>query len=694
VLALSLVVGFGGPALATSGQSEEHDKLDKILKSRAGKGGTSRVIITLKSGSDPSSDVRKLGGRLGRRLGLINAQVVELPNAVLRTLADLSSVESVHYDRPTGGEMNRVAVATGARAAQLTYGYTGAGVGVAVIDSGVTNWHDDLTQPLHSSAVRVKNGQRVPAFVDFVNGRTAPYDDNGHGTHVAGIIAGNGADSLGVRAGMAPSAHILSLKVLDDRGRGVISDVIAALDWTVANKAAYNVRVVNLSVGAAVTESYKTDPLTLAAKSAVDAGMVVVTAAGNLGKNANGETQYGAITAPGNAPWVLTVGAYSHEGTVVRTDDVMAGYSSRGPTAIDFGAKPDLVAPGTGIVSLSSASSTMYYTKPQYLLTGSFGGGYKPYLSLTGTSMAAPVVSGAVALMLQANPSLTPNMVKAILQYTAQIYPGYNALTQGAGFINAQGAVQLARFFRTAQSGSRLTIPGEWGRQVIWGNHRIKGGVIRPNANAFQLGTTWGSAFDRDGDNVVWGTLEHGDNIVWGTFDLLSADNLVWGTVRDLAGDNLVWGTYGSDDNLVWGTIFGDDNIVWGTDCGGSRDCDNLVWGTAITADNLVWGTAMAADNLVWGTALAGDNLVWGTNGETDNLVWGTSAEADNMTWGNSGEDAALFDDPIAEPTSFNQTVFESLFLAPLVTVPVSEENAVTQPITSTLGVVGISGGL
>jgi serine protease AprX len=705
VLALSLVVGLGGPALARSGPSDKHDKLDKILQSRAGKSGTSRVIITLTPGADPSSDVRNLGGRLGRKLGLINGQVVELPNAVIRKLAALSFVESVHYDRPTGGEMNRVTVATGARAAQLAYGYNGAGVGVAVIDSGVTNWHDDLGQPVYTSGVRVKNGQRVPAFVDFVNGRNSTYDDNGHGTHVAGIIAGNGAASLGVRAGIAPSAHILSLKVLDDRGRGVISDVIAALGWTVSNKAAYNVRVVNLSVGAAVTESYQTDPLTLAAKRAVDAGIVVVTAAGNLGKNADGQTQYGAITAPGNAPWVLTVGAYSHEGTVVRTDDVMAGYSSRGPTAVDFQAKPDLVAPGTGIVSLSSASSTMYYTKPQYLLSGSFGGGYKPYLSLTGTSMAAPVVSGTIALMLQANPSLTPNLVKAILQYTAQIYPGYNALTQGAGFINAQGAVQLARFFRTAQSGSLLTIPSEWGRQVLWGNHRITGGVIRPNANAFQLGTTWGSAFDGDGDNIVWGTLEDGDNIVWGTFDLLSADNLVWGTVRDLDGDNLVWGTYGSADNLVWGTISGDDNIVWGTDCGGSRNCDNLVWGTAITADNLVWGTALAGDNLVWGTALAGDNLVWGTalagdnlvwgtSGDVDNLVWGTSAENDNMTWGNSGEDAPLFDDPIAEPTSFDQTVFESLFSAPLVTVPVFEENAVTQPITSTPGAVGISGGL
>jgi serine protease AprX len=691
-LALALVVGLGGPALATSGTPE---KLDKLLKNRAGKSGWSRVIVTLKPGADASSEVKRLGGKLGRRLGLINGLAIELPNGVIKKLADHPAVESLHYDRPTGGEMNRVAVTVGARAAQADYGYTGAGVGVAVIDSGTTSWHDDLTYQGSSSLVRVKNGQRVAAFVDFVNGRTAPYDDNGHGTHVSGIIAGNGKDSLGTRAGIAPSAHLVSLKVLDDRGRGVISNVIAALDWVVANKASYNVRVVNLSVGAAVTESFNTDPLTLAAKRAVDAGVVVVTAAGNLGKNANGQLQYGGITAPGNAPWVLTVGAYSHEGTVVRTDDVMAGYSSRGPTALDFAAKPDLVAPGTGIVSLSDPTSTMYVTKAAYLLSGTLLWGGKPYLSLTGTSMASPVVAGTVALMLQANPALTPNMVKAILQYTAQSNSHYNALTQGAGFLNSYGAVQLARFFRTAQSGSRLYIPQTWSKQVIWGNHRIKGGVIRPNANAFQLGTTWGAVTDGDGDNIVWGTLlrDDGDNLVWGTADLLSADNLVWGTLLDSNGDNLVWGTALSGDNLVWGTLSGDDNIVWGTDCGGA-DCDNLVWGTSIAGDNLVWGTSLSADNLVWGTAALGDNLVWGTSRDVDNLVWGTAAEDDNMTWGNSGEDAPMFDDPIEPPVNFDPSVFDSLLEVPLVTVPVSEQNLVTQTETSIAGAVGVLGGL
>ena len=173
--------------------------------------------------------------------------------------------------------------------------------------------------------------------------------------------------------------------------------------------------------------------------------MVVVAAAGNVGKNASGQIQYGGITAPGNAPWVLTVGASSHMGTLTRTDDTVADYSSRGPTAIDYLAKPDLVAPGTGIVSLSDPNSTFYSTKSAFLLDGTRATSYRPYLSLTGTSMATPVVAGSVALMLQANPALTPNAVKAILEYTAENRAGYNRLTEGAGFLNAKGAVDLAQ---------------------------------------------------------------------------------------------------------------------------------------------------------------------------------------------------------------------------------------------------------
>jgi serine protease AprX len=658
------------------------------LNERASKGGTIKVIVILKPGWSADAEAKKLGGKLGRRLGLINGRVVELPNGQLRRLAAYPGVDRIVYDRPISGELNRVAVTVGARAVQQSYGYRGAGIGVAVIDSGITSWHADLTYTGSSSLVQTKDGQRVAAFVDFVNGRTAPYDDNGHGTHVAGIIAGNGFDTLGARAGMAPDAHLVSLKVLDEYGRGVISNVIAALGWVVNYGAAYNVRVVNLSVGAAVTESYNTDPLTLAAKRAVDAGIVVVTAAGNLGQNRLGQPQYGAISSPANAPWVLTVGASNHEGTVSRSDDDMAAFSSRGPSAIDFEAKPDIVAPGVGTASLSDPLSLLYATKASSLLSGSIWVNYKPYLSLSGTSMSAPVVAGSVALMLQANPSLTPNLVKAILEYTAQVYPGYDALTQGAGFLNTKGAVDLARYFATAKAGQPYPLANEWSKKLIWGNHRISNGVIKPNAPAWKRGVVWGAAKTSTGAMMAWGTLckNSCNNQVWSTFD--SEDNIVWGTAS-AAEDNIVWGTFAelSDDNVVWGTMADDeDNIVWGTDCGGAN-CTSVVWGTA----------AFSEDNIVWGTASLEDNVVWGTSGTMDNTVWGTSADEDNLTWGTSdGDDTPLFDDPDSAPASFDASVWDNLFGT---STPDQVDPATTpvgDPITTTITttVTNLLGGL
>ena len=678
-----------------SRKSSDHPKLDRKLNDRADKGGSgvSRVIVTLKPGADLGDAVGKLGGKRGRKLGIVSGEVVELPNFVLRKLADNPAVESIHWDRPAGGKMNRVAVVEGARAVQETYGYDGAGVGVAVIDSGITPFHDDLTYRGSNPAVKVVGNQRVTKFVDFVNGRLTAYDDNGHGTHVAGIIAGNGYDTLGARAGMAPAADIVSLKVLDDHGAGYISNVIAALDWAVANKTLYNIRVINLSVGASVTESFNTDPLCLAAKRAVDAGIVVVTAAGNLGKNAAGKTQYGGITAPGNAPWVLTVGAYSHEGTITRTDDVMGGYSSRGPTAVDFMAKPDVVATGTGIVSLASPGSTFYSTKSAYLLNGLLRTANKPYLSLTGTSMASPVVAGTVALMLQANPKLTPNLVKAIIEYTAQVYR-YDALTQGAGFLNTKGAVDLAKFLANPKAGQPYPSNKAWSRTIIWGNHKLQRGVIKPAGSAWANSTVWGSIATREGDNIVWGTAcstKYCDNVLWGTV-AMDADNIVWGTFAREA-DNIVWGTVREADNIVWGTLAGEmDNIVWGTKCAGAN-CEDVVWGASVAQAEL--------DNIVWGTQMEADNIVWGTSGEVDNIVWGTSSETDNVTWGCSGEETPLFDDPDV-PSVFDGDVatFDSLFNEPapapadststtLLSQPqvaITTETTVTQP---TLQVVG-----
>ena len=668
----------------------DHPKLDRKLNDRAAKGGSaiSRTIVVLKPGCDASEEYGKHGAKRGRRLGLINADVVEIPNDKLHRFANLRCVQDIHHDRKTGGEMNRAAVVEGARAVQYLYGYDGAGIGVAVVDSGITSWHDDLTYQGSNPNVQVVGGQRVRKFVDFVNGHLTAYDDNGHGTHVSGIIAGNGYDTYGARAGIAPAANLVSLKVLDSHGGGYISNVIAALDWVVANRGAYNLRVVNLSVGAAVTESYNTDPLTLAAKRVVDQGVVVVTAAGNLGRNpATGKTMYGAITAPGNAPWVLTVGAYSHEGSVARYDDKMAGYSSRGPTAIDFAAKPDVVATGSGIVSLAAPGSLMYTTKSAYLLRGARPTANKPYLSLSGTSMASPVVAGAVALMLQANPNLTPNLVKAIIQYTAQNY-GYDPLTQGAGFLNIKGAVDLAKFLKSPAAGQKYPSNRAWSKTILWGNKKITKGVIKPAANAWGLNIVWGTMRDTEGDNIVWGTFcatVECDNIVWGTSEM-DADNIVWGTFDAVEGDNIVWGTALEAAGEL-------DNIVWGTECGGV-DCDNLVWGASVAEGEL--------DNIVWGTAIEADNIVWGTGGEVANIVWGTSSEEDNLTWGCNGEETPVFDDPEV-PSVFDGVVFDALFdgatpepqpepvapEAPLAIVPETTSTtttAVVEPVTTILG--------
>lgn len=617
------------PALASS--PSDLAKLDDSLRARArGASGTSRVIIQMRGGQSADAIVRTLKGRPGRRLAVVGGQLAEIPDSALASLAAQPVVARVSLDRLVVATMERTSATIGAAWVRQNLGYTGAGIGVAIVDSGVTPWHDDLTSDEATVEMgevpTITIGQRVVDFVDFVNDLPSAYDDFGHGTHVAGIIAGNGYDSGGARSGVAPGASLVALKALDASGRGYISDVIAAIDYAIAHRDEFNIRVLNLSVAAGVYESYHTDPLTLAARRAVEAGIVVVTAAGNLGRTATGAAQYGAITAPGNAPWVLTVGASSHMGTASRGDDTMAAFSSHGPTHLDYLAKPDLVAPGVGLESLSDPGSALYAAHPEWLLAGTLQTWYKPYLALTGTSMSSPVVAGTVALMLQANPALSPNAVKAILQYTAQGYPGYKPLVQGAGFLNARGAVHLAELWagkpETAAGAADETT---WSRHIVWGNHRVGGGMIRPGATAWDENIVWGSALTDGGENIVWGTV----------CDTSSCDNIVWGT--STTDDNIVWGTSRDGENIVWGTGT-DENIVWGTECGGA-DCENIVWGSQCDAagcDNIVWGTADPGDNIVWGSSGVADNIVWGTSGGPDNIVWGTLRPDDNIVWGST----------------------------------------------------------
>ncbi len=586
---IALLAATSIPAVAASHAGVV--KLDTPLRARAISGqGTSRVIIETTDGSATDSLIRSLKGKPGRRLGLLRGQVADIPNAALETLADRASVLAVRLDRRVTGTMERTGATIGATWVRENLGLDGAGVGVAIIDSGVTSGHDDL------------GSGRVVHFADFVDFQPLASDEYGHGTHVAGIIAGSGYDSNGARRGVAPGASLIVLKVLDGDGYGYISNVIAALDYAVEHRAQFNIRVINLSVAAGVYESYNTDPLTLAAKRAVRAGVVVVTAAGNLGRNAQRAIQYGGITAPGNAPWVLTVGASSHNGTANRNDDSMAAFSSRGPSFIDYTAKPDLVAPGVGIESLADATSTLFATHPAARLWGTLDTATQPYLSLSGTSMAAPVVTGTVALMMQANPALTPNLVKAILQYTAEHKSRYDDLTQGAGFLNARGAVELAKSFANGADHA-VADPTPWNKHINWGNHRIGRGVLRPDANAWGANVIWGSSATDAGDTIVWGT----------TCGARACDNTVWNTSPDE--ETVVWGTSSEENTIVWGTSQ-EINIVWGTACGGA-DCNSVVWGVSCAAQECA--------NTVWSRSTSEDNIVWRTSSEDeDDIVWGT----------------------------------------------------------------------
>jgi serine protease AprX len=592
LLVLILVVVFGAGAAAQFGlppapppPNPLSDKLDPILQSVLPQvTGRSRVIIRASNSlSVPvvTALVAQVGGIPGRQLPIIDGLAADVPNTAFTALASSGAVLRIAADRPTIGTDERTRATVGASDVWQSFGYDGAGVGVAVIDSGVTPAHDDLRD--------ASGAQRIVHFVDFVNGQAGAYDDFGHGTHVAGIIAGNGFDSGSLRAGIAPAAGLVVLKVLDGSGRGAVSDLIAAFDYVLTHRVQYSIRVVNVSIGAGVYESSDTDLLTLAAKRVVQAGVVVVAAAGNNGTH-NGATQYGGITAPGNAPWVLTVGASTHNGTSDRSDDAIAGFSSRGPAAVDFAAKPDLVAPGVGIESLSSPGSAMYASRPSALLPGTIDPGYLPYLSLSGTSQATPVVTGAIALMLQANPSLTPNAVKAILQYTAEIRPGYDALTQGAGLLNALGAVQLAVSFGGGPSSWPASGP-VWGRQIIWGNHRIAGGYLTSNANAWATDVDWGAA-RRGVTNVSWGLI-------------FNQQTYMWSTWRTSCGDLLC-------HDVTWGSA-DSENVVWGSTCGGADCPTSTPWPGAVL---MLWQPD-AASTIVWGT----------DDGEGETIVWGTTCD-------------------------------------------------------------------
>lgn len=359
--------------------------------------------------------IKNSGGKLRHNLSLIKAFSVELPLGNINEFRNDDSVISIYPDSEVQACLDTAIFTTNALNAWGS-GFTAKGITVAIVDTGIYP-HRDLVSPVN----------RIIGFKDLVSGRTLPYDDNGHGTHVAGIVAGNGISSGGIYKGVAPEANLVGVKVLDNFGRGRTSDVIAGIQWVVQTKGKFNTRILNLSVGATPTGSYSQDPLSRAAEAALQEGIVVVAAAGNTGE--------GGIASPGINPNVITVGATDDKGTISAEDDVVAGFSSRGPT-IDGILKPDLVAPGVGITSLKTSITNKPIksngTDGKLSARVSSYSEVDGYVPMSGTSMATPIVSGISAVLLQMHPDYSPEELKTYLIETATDL-GFQAYEQGAG---------------------------------------------------------------------------------------------------------------------------------------------------------------------------------------------------------------------------------------------------------------------
>lgn len=359
--------------------------------------------------------VAELGATVVKELPIIDAKVVRLPLGALGPLASHHHIHRIHLDRTMHTLLDTAAPTIGS-IQEWDNGLTGKGVTIAIIDTGI-HPHPDLVTP----------NNRIVGFYDVVQGKTEPYDDNGHGTHVAGCAAGAGTSSAGKYRGPAYEASLVGVKVLNAAGQGSVSDIIDGVQWCLQHKDTYGIRILSLSLGGPASESYRNDPLCQALEKAWKAGLAVFVAAGNEGPGA------GTIGTPAIHPVLITVGATDDRNSISETDDAIASFSSRGPT-LDGLVKPDIVTPGVNIISLRSPGSTLDNAYPQRRVD-------EHYFSLSGTSMATPICSGAAALLIQAKPTVTPDEIKtALLAGAKDLFHSPNEA--GKGYADLPGALK------------------------------------------------------------------------------------------------------------------------------------------------------------------------------------------------------------------------------------------------------------
>jgi serine protease AprX len=617
-VAIAISLGPQSHSRAASGSSSKvSPDLAALIRSDRG-GSRANLIVQFGGESQAIEDslLLSLGAKVKQRLNKLNSRVVELPLPAVEALARHDEVRYISTDRPLG-TLGHLSSTTGTDAVRTqtttsldglittTTVFDGTGVGIAIIDSGIDSNHVEFRNQIGLS--------RVIASRDFT-GENQTKDLYGHGTHVASIAAGNGEVSNGAYLGIAPNANLINLRILDSHGLGSTSNLLAALDWVMTYRSVYNIRVINMSVGTPAIDSYLNDPVCQAVRRVTDAGIVVVAAAGNSGKTSSGQKVYGQIHSPGNEPSAITVGAANSFGTDARIDDAVTTYSSRGPTRsywIDANGlkhndnllKPDLIAPGNKVIAAAAQNNYLLNLHPELNANVSTASD-RQMMYLSGSSMAAPIAAGTAALLLQATPTLTPSLVKAILMYTAQPLPNWNILEQGAGEINVEGALRLAKLVRpnltsftqlgepllTSSAPAQATnLNGEtfsWSRGIIL-NHTYATGpnLVTKYQTVYANGSLLGDAVIENSSSQSIITSRMSDGILLGTNIVIS--------------DGTSLGNGSSFLDIGW--LIGDGAMVG----------DGMVLGDGV----MVGDGIMVADGVMVGdgtlesqSALAGDN--------------------------------------------------------------------------------------
>jgi len=557
------------------------DKLARELQTPAD-GADIDVIVTYKVVPNAAHSKRLAAhsGRVTKDLSSLKNFAVTIPANQLDDLSNDADVAYIAPDRTVSAFLDTPAPAVLANYA-WNQGYDGSNLAVAVIDSGIRG---SGKLPFKELTTWSTNSTRIVYSQSWISDNWGTNDFFGHGTHVAGLIAGNGFNSTGSQftetfKGMAPNVNLVNLRVLDGNGQGKDSDVIAAIQTAISLQQKYNIRVINLSLGRPVFESYTLDPLCQAVEAAYRAGIVVVVSAGNFGRdNSFQNNGYATITAPGNDPYVITVGAMKMMGTPQRADDLIATYSSKGPTLIDHVAKPDLVAPGNKLVSLVSGGAMLGSNYPNnYVPLSAYAAGStsklpsSTYYVMSGTSMAAGVASGAVALLLQANPKMTPDQVKARLMKTAhKTFPQYSSYTDpttgttytdqydlftvGAGYLDLQAALADTESFKGVATSPMVAFDpttqsvyfvnnsfAVWGGTSDWSSFAVWGGNAFVSSNfAVWGGSSPWASFAVWGGSAPWGSgTNSGFFAVWGGSTVSSSNASSADSINTLInGDN------------------------------------------------------------------------------------------------------------------------------------------------------------